>query len=190
MLELAINGGMSMNALEKSLDSIFGAKAPVQLPENAKKTIVEWLPWITLVLGLIQLWAAWALWQLGHWTNALVDYSNSFYQAVGAKPIAPHLSIFFWVALLVLVADAALMLVAFPGLKAKSKAKGWNLLFYSTVLNAVYGIVRLFTSLGSGFGSFFGAIIGTVLGLYFLFQIRSHYNGVKASTPKPEAPAK
>lgn len=173
-----------MESIEKSLDNLLVKNAPVQLPENAKKTIVEWLPWINLVFGVLQLWAALAFWQLAHLTNNLVDYANSLYAVTGNATRVSHLGLFFYVSIIVLVADGVLILAAFPGLRAKSKVRGWNLLFYGLILNLVYGVFRLFTDIGGGFGSLFWAVVSAVIGAYFLFQVRSYYNGTK-STAKP-----
>lgn len=171
-----------MESIEKSLDELLVKKAPVQLPENAKKTIVEWLPWINLVFGVLQLWAALAFWQLAHLTNSLVDYANSLSAVTGNVAPVSKLGLFFYVSLLVLVADGVLILAAFPGLRAKSKVRGWNLLFYGLVLNVVYGVFRLFTDIGGGFGSLFWSVVSSVIGAYILFQVRSYYTGVKSAT--------
>jgi hypothetical protein len=171
-----------MKELENQLDKLFGKKGPVQLPENAKKTLVEWLPWINVVFGVLQLWAAWALWQLGHALNNFVNYTNTLSQVYGTGQVVNQLDTFYWVSLIVLVLDAVLILAAFPGLKARSKAKGWNLLFYATLVNLAYGVVRLFTSIGSGPGSLVGSVIGAAIAFFFLFQVRDYYNGHKAKT--------
>jgi hypothetical protein len=173
-----------MKALEESLDKVFVKNAPVQLPESAKKSLVEWLPWINLGLGILQLWAAWAFWNLAHFTNRLVDYANSIYAAAGVDTRVSNLDTFFWVSFFILLADGALILLAFPGLRAKSKARGWNLLFFALILNAVYGLFRLFSDIGGGFSAFFWSVVSTVIGAYFLFQIRSYYNGKKSTTKK------
>jgi hypothetical protein len=173
-----------MDALEKSLDKVLVQNAPVKLPENAKKTLVDWLPWINLCLGVLQLWAAWTFWSLAHLTNRLVDYTNSLYEAAGASTRVPSLGLFFWVSFFILLADAVLIFLAFPGLRAKSKARGWNLLFFALILDAAYGVFRLFSDVGGGFSAFFWSVLSTVVGAYFLFQIRSYYNGKKSTAGK------
>ena len=91
-----------------------------------------------------------------------------------------------WVAFIVLLAEAAIYLLAFTGLKAVKKV-GWNWLFIGSVVNVVYGIVVLFTDYG-GVGHLIGAVIGAAIGWYFLFQIRDRYLGKKVEAPKAEAP--
>jgi hypothetical protein len=69
-------------------------------------------------------------------------------------------------AIIVFIISVVLEALAIPGLFARKK-QGWRLLFYSTLVNAVYNIVTF---------NLFGFIIGTLLSLYLLFQIKSHYH--------------
>lgn len=163
-----------MYKLEKSMEDLFVKKAPFQLPENAKKMIVEWSPWINLVLGLFALWAAKWLWDIGH--NPVINYLNDLSRAFGGtEAVTPTLGLFYWLAVLALVVEAVLMLISVPGLKARSKSRGWNLAFYGAIFNLVYGVLYMFTSYGGGVGRFISTLIGSVIGFYFLFQIRSYY---------------
>lgn len=164
----------SLNQLEDNLESIFVKKAP-KLPEGAKKTIVEYLPWINLVLGLLTLWSAYALWHWAHIANSLVDYANTLNKLYGTGTVvSSRLTVGIWLGLIVLVIEALLYIAAFPGTRDKKKA-GWNLLFYALLVNVVYGVVVMFTSYG-GFGSLISYVVGSAIGLYILFQIRSSYN--------------
>lgn len=177
-----------VNQLEDSLAGAF--KSAPKLPENAKKVIVEWLPWVNVILGVLSLWAAYGLWQWAHVSNGLIDYANTISRAYGGTTVATsRMSVVVWLALIVVAVEGVLYIMAFPGTKARKKA-GWNLMFYALIVNAIYGVINLFYSNG-GVGSFIGYVIGTVIGLYFLFQIRDAYTGGKqtvASTP-PVAPA-
>lgn len=171
-----------LNGIEEKLNKALVKDAPFQIPENAKKTIVQYLPIINLILGVVTLWGAWALWRWAHAANRLVDYANELSRALGTTEVAKtsRLSLMLWIGLIVLAVEGVLFVAAYPGLKARSKS-GWNLLFYAALLNAVYGVVVAFTDYGSGIGSIIGSLIGTVIGLYFLFQIRSHYTGKKTA---------
>jgi hypothetical protein len=161
--------------LEKSLDDLFVKQAPA-LPDGGKKFIVQYLPWINLILGLISLYTAYVLWHWAHLANSLVNYANSVSAAFGGAPVAANrLSIGLWIGIAVLVVEALLYIAAFPGTKARKKS-GWNLLYYALLLNIVYGVVVLFTDYG-GVGNLVGAVIGSAIGLYLLFQIRSSYSG-------------
>ena len=161
--------------LEKSLDDLFVKQAPA-LPDGGKKFIVQYLPWINLILGLISLYTAYVLWHWAHLANSLVNYANSVSAAFGGAPVAVNrLSIGLWIGIAVLAVEALLYIAAFPGTKARKKS-GWNLLYYALLLNIVYGVVVLFTDYG-GVGNLVGAVIGSAIGLYLLFQIRSSYSG-------------
>ncbi len=174
-----------MDGLEKSLANIFIKSAPA-LPAKAKKVLVEWLPWINLVIGILTLLSVYWLWHWAHVANSLVDYANQLSQAFGGNTIATHrLTAGLWLALIVLAVEAVLYLMAFSPLKAHRKA-GWNLLFYAGLVNILYGLVLLFTDYG-GVGNFISALIGSAIGFYLLFQVREAYTGRSAATPTPPA---
>jgi hypothetical protein len=169
----------ALNSLENSLEDVFVKKAPA-LPENAKKVIVEWMPWIDLVVGLFSLLAAWSLWHWAHVANSLVDYANTLSAAYGGPTVAVHrLSGLIWLGLIVMTVQAVLYLAAFSGLRDHKKS-GWNLVFYALLVNVVYAVVILFSDYG-GVGNLIGSLIGSAIGAYFLFQIRGHYKGAKAA---------
>jgi hypothetical protein len=162
-----------LTGLEGWLDSIFGAKFPVQLPKAAREWIVKVSPWLALVGGVVSLWAAWAFWQAGHYVNQLANWANSLSAAYGVPTTSTRLGVMWYLALVVLVVQAVFMLLAFSGLRDRKK-RGWNLLFYSSLVALALGVVELFVS-GYGFGSLIGSLIGTAIGMFILFQIRSYY---------------
>ncbi len=168
------------SSLENSLAGLF--KAAPKLPENAKKTLVAWLPWLNLIGGLFALSSAYWLYHWAHLANSLVNYTNSLSEAFGGPKVSSsRWSVGLYIALAVLAVEAVMYIAAFPGLKAHKKA-GWNFLFYALLLNTVYGIVTMFTDYGGG-SNLIGLVIGTVVGLYFLFQVRDVYSGGSSRTP-------
>jgi hypothetical protein len=175
----------ALDQLEKQLDEWLGDKAPVKLPPNGRKGLAGALWWIALVIGILQLWAVWALWHLGHVVNTFVSYSNYLSTTYGYGVTTQHLGFFYWLSLIVLAVDAVILLVAAPSLKQMSKA-GWNLLFYSAILNAIVGLLRLFTDYG-GVGNFIWAVISSVIGAWLLFQVRGQFTG-RASAIHASAP--
>jgi hypothetical protein len=169
---------MSLNKIEDTLNDVFVKKAP-KMPENGKKALVQYLPWIDLVLGLITLWSALALWHWAHLANSLVNYANTINQLYGSNTAQVNrLSTGVWLGLIVLIVEGVLYIAAFPGMRDRKKS-GWNLLFYASLVNVIYAIVIFFTDYG-GVGTLFGSLIGTAIGLYILFQIRSAYTGQKS----------
>ncbi len=168
--------------LEAKLEEVLGKKAPVQLPDNTRKTLVEYLPWINLVLGVLAFLTARALWHWAHLANALIDYVNNLNQAYGAAQVSTHrLTTVVWLGIVVLVIEGLLFIAAFPGTRDRKKS-GWDLLFYAALVNVVYGVVILFSDYG-GVGRLITTLLSSGLGLYFLFQIRSYYIGRKAVNP-------
>lgn len=166
-----------LQKLEHTLDEVFDKKAPYQLPRNARKSLAGAMWVIALIFGVLQLWAAWGFWHLGHVTNAFVDYANSLSAAYGTGETVQHLGFFYYLSLIVLAVDAVLLLLAVPGLKAFKK-QGWNFLFYSLLVNVLYGVVRTFSDIGGGIGQILWSLVASGIGAFFLFQIREQFMGV------------
>lgn len=141
-----------INKLQDFLDLYFGKKAP-QLPENIKEALVKYSPYLVIVA--IVLAVPGLLIALGISTLAVP------FAAMGAFRYGPS----FTLAGLVLLISLVLEAVALPGLFKRAKS-AWNLMFYSSLINAVYQLVTF--NLG-------GLIIGTLISFYILFQIRSYY---------------
>lgn len=124
-----------------------------QLPKNIQEVLVMIAPWIALIFGIFGLVGGVA--GLGLLTAFLPVAVLGGVSGYGGG----------YLAALALIASSALMLAAFPGLRAK-KYNGWNLLFWSEVVSLVYSIVSL--AIVSG-------IVGAFIGFYLLFQIKSYY---------------
>lgn len=161
-----------LTGLEGWLDGIFGDKFPVQLPKAVREWIVKASPWLALIGGILSLWAAWSFWQAGHYVNRLVDWANTLSAAYGGTTVT-HLGLMWYLSLVVLLVQALLLLLAFPGLRDRKK-NGWNFIFYSSIVAVVLGVVQLFVS-GYGFGSLLGSLIGAAISMFILFQVRSYY---------------
>lgn len=157
--------------LETKLDTIFEKNAP-KLPSNARKTIADWAPWVALVVGVLSLLSAYWLWQAANAVNAYVNLANQISAAYGGVATTNNMNLWVWLALLVLLAEGLLYLLAFPGLKARKKS-GWNYLYWGALVNVAYAVVSLFTI--NGAGGFIGGLIGSAIGLWILFQIRREY---------------
>lgn len=164
-----------LDKLEKSLEGVFVKSAP-KLPERGKEVLVEWLPWINLVLGILTLLSVYWLWHWAHLANNLTNYVNQLSQAYGGPALDVHrLTAGVWLGIIVLAIEAVLYIMAFPATRARAK-RGWDLMFYALLVNIVYGVVVLFTDYGS-VGNLIGTLIGSVIGLWLLFQIRGKYMG-------------
>lgn len=176
----------ALDKLESQLDEVLVKNAPVQLPNDAKKWIAEYIPYISLVAGLLTLWGAYQLYRWATVVNRYADVVNEWSRAFGVDNYAStsRLTIGVWVAVIVLAVEGALWVASYPGSKAKKKS-GWNFMFMALLANAVYGLAVLFTDY-AGVSNFVFYLVGTVIGLYFLFQIRSEFTGKTAAPKTPE----
>lgn len=166
-----------LKKVELSLAPLF--KNMPAIPKNGKEGLVKSWPIIALVFGVLQLIAAYGLWRIGHRTNEFVDYVNQLAPNYGLSTVN-HLGFTYWLGLLVLVADGAILLLAYSGLKARHKS-GWDLLFLGALVNLAYGLVMVFDDNYGGFGRLVSSLIGSFIGLYLLFQVRDAYDLHKAT---------
>ncbi len=161
-----------LEKLETVLDESLNKKAP-KLPDSSRKTLAGALWWLALVGGVGQLYLAWSLWDNWHKVDEFLNYGNALAEAYGLPSSSYDLGFEFYLALITLVVSGALLLLASPALKAMKKS-GWNLIFYSLLINLVYGLFVVFTSYGD-FSNLLGAAVGSLLGAYLLFQVREHF---------------
>lgn len=170
-----------IHSIEKQLEGVF--KNAPKIPENGRKWFVSAFPWLALIFGVLQLWAAYTLWDAGRRTNDLVQGLNEFGRALGVDTGVNDLGFWYWLSLAFLVVSAVLLLAAYPGLKAQKK-QGWDLLFVGVLVSFVFGILMIFVDnyYGGGFGRFIGTLIGTAIGLWILYQVRDYYLGKKHAT--------
>jgi hypothetical protein len=159
---------------ETKLDKLFGKGAPYQMSDKSKRALAGATWAIALIIGILQALSALALWHIGHAADAAITYSNYVAATYGSNALVPQLGLFFYISIIAVVADAVLLLMAVPALK-EFRRHGWDLLFYSLLLNVIYGFLRSFSNVGGGLGQFilqlfFSAVVG-----YFLFQIRGTF---------------
>ena len=161
-----------VNGLEKWLGGVY-AKAPV-LPTGARDWIANNAWWIALISGIVGLWGAYSLWRVAQWGDSWVQYANQVSDYYGTAPVATvGFSATIWIVVAVTTVQGILALLAVSGLKEHHKS-GWNLLFYGALLSVVTAVLYLFTH-NYGVGNFLGSLLGCAIGLYFLFQIRTHF---------------
>lgn len=147
-----------LNALEKFFDTYLHQKAPFHLPKGAKDFIVQYGPWITLIvlifgaLTIIPL----ILFMLS-FSAAVMPYAVMGGYHYGSLGI---LNLLIGIAVLVMEA------IAIPGL-LKRKLSGWHMAYYAALLSALGQLISL---------NIVGLIIGLVISMYILFQIREYYH--------------
>ena len=138
--------------LENKINFYATEKVP-QLPEKVRAILVKINPYLILISVVFSVPAILAALGLG----AVLAPIGLF----GEVNTGFHFSLGLLFTIVVLVLE----IMALPGL-FKNKRKAWELMFYTTLINAIYALVSL--SLGT-------LIIGTALSWYFWFQIREYY---------------
>jgi hypothetical protein len=161
--------------IESKLAEVF--KGTPNLSDSSRETLVGAWPWIALVFGVLQLLAAWALWNLLRFADTVVNYS-SFYVEYPST-VSSSDRVIIYLGIVVLLVDAAILLMAYPELKKRVR-RGWDLLFLGALINLAYSVLSLFIH-GRGFGSFIFSLVGSAIGFYLLFQVRGKYGSVKTS---------
>lgn len=137
-------------------------KIPYKLPKSVQDALVQYGPWVTLVVAILSLPAIFAIFGLG----AVVSY----YGALAGVVYGP----LYYVAIGVLVLQVVLMILAISPL-LKRQRRGWLLVFYATTISVLYSLVNSFAS---GYFALFGllwGLVGAAISYYVLFQIRAHY---------------
>jgi len=171
-----INGDGSMKQLEQAEKSLSGLfKDLPSLPKNGKDTLVNIVPWLALVFGVIQVFVAIGVWRLADVVDRAADLVNT-YSAFYAVPAA-HISTFdrtvIYLGAVVLLIDGVIGIMAYKALAARQR-RGWDLLFLAALINVAYAVLSIFIN-GRGFGSFIMSLIGSAIGFYLLFQIQGAY---------------
>lgn len=168
-----------VKGLEKSLGEVFGEKAP-KLPAGGKKFLVDYSPYLALIGAVLSVFGAWSLWDTARTVNGLVNWANDLSRTYGGTTVeTSHFTVWVWLAIAFTLVNAVLYFLAYSPLKARLK-KGWDYLFYVSLLSVVYSVINIFID-GRGFGSFLFGLIGAAIGFWLLFQIRPAY--LKSSSP-------
>jgi hypothetical protein len=141
-----------LRQLEDLLAEYLVKKAPA-LPNNVKEIIVKFAPWVTLIVMLMTLPLVLAVFGLG-----AIFAPFSFLGGL-------HTGVSYMISIALSAVALVLEALAIPGLFKRSRG-GWNLVFYSALVQAVESAVTF--NLG-------GLVIGSLVSLYFLFQIREYY---------------
>jgi len=139
-----------LKKLDDLFTDLFVKRAP-GLPEKTKKLIVKIVPWGALILGVLALPGILA----GFGWGAI---TSPFRISTGTRSLG------IMVSFLVGIVQVVIQLLAVPYL-FKAAQKGWQLLYYSTLLGVVSSVFYL-----SGFGIVFSGVV-----LYLLYQIKERY---------------
>ena len=161
-----------MQDLEAKLDELFVKNAPYQLPKGWRESIVKFMPWASVIAGVLILAVAWTQWALLSNNNIGPAIANSLGVPYILGPAVPSITPAVWISLALLIAEAIIFFTAYPSL-AMRKKHAWNLLYYASLLSVLQAVVQVigYTSVGT----LIVALLASAIGLYVLFQIRGHY---------------
>lgn len=166
----------TIQTIEKTLHSWFKANTPTLSPE-IRRVIKLWAPIVTLVVGALAVANAWTLWRWASRADTLLSlgYRNCTHWNGNNCGTPPHISLWIWLNVAFLVAEAVLCLRAYAALHDQTK-QGWDYAFYAALLNAAYAVITLFTEYDR-LEHFTSALLGSGIALYLLFQVRDCYTG-------------
>lgn len=147
----------TLGQLEETLEVYLVKKAPFSIPENWKELIVKFSPYLTILGIVISVPAVLAVLGLG----ALVSPFSAF---LGPSYTFSY-GFNYLLSMIVLGVVIVLEAMAVPGL-FKRQEKAWRLLFYSSLVSVLSGILGR---------DLIGTIIGALLSWYILFQVKEYY---------------
>jgi hypothetical protein len=157
-----------MEYIKKLEDNIQEWLKPIpHLPTEWRKWLSQNVWWITLVGVILSVFAVWGIYQASVYVNTY----TSFLSAAGITNTVGW-TIPMMVSIALFALTAVIMAMAVGPLK-EMKAKGWDLLFLSTLVS-IAGSVFNYGS-GSLVTSIIGAVIGAIISMYFLFEVRSYF---------------
>jgi len=153
---------------EKQLADFF-AKFP-HVPESGRKVIVQILPWLALVFGILGIIAAVA----GGLIMSILSIPALLTGNIGG--------LVMFTAVIVSLTAAILEVLAFKPLQTGMK-KGWNFLYYALLLGIISTLISILgnTVNGSVYGmtvivpTLISGAIGFIIGGWILFEVRGHF---------------
>jgi len=134
------------------LDYYLVKKAPFQIPDGGREWIVQYGPWVSLVLLLLSL-------------PAILVLLGISFVAVPMAAVSYGYGFGYWPSVLGAVGCFVLTAMALPGLFAR-KMSGWTLLFYAQCVSVIGSVLAL---------NLIGALVFGLIWFYVLFQIRPLY---------------
>jgi len=155
----AHSSGRGLHGLEEFFDTYLHKKAPFQLPAKARQFIVQYGPWISLILLIL---GAVVIVPLVLIVLGLTAVTLPFQVAAGTAHSSLIGTIHMLLGLVVLIMEGA----AIPGL-LRRHLSGWHLVYYAALLSALSALLSL---------DIVGLVVELVISMYILFQIREYYH--------------
>lgn len=168
----------SASNLETVIGGWYASAGLPHLPKSGQKWLGDNAWWLALIGAVFSVLGLIALVPL--FLAALAITSIATTATLGYSAVATTYSGLYWLAALIsivsYIATTVLLIMAISPLKVKAK-RGWQLLFWSYLINFAFAVVSDLISL-SIFG-IIGAVIVTAIAGYFLFEIRGEFGAAK-----------
>lgn len=161
-----------LGKIEAGLAKFFDKLPDLSL--GTKELLVKFMPWLALIGGLFQLFAAWSLYVWARGTNELVEYAERL-RKLGIETEVAKWDFWIITAFILLVIDAVILLVAFPKLQSGHKS-GWNLMLISAFISLLYSVGSLILRYRGSLWEDIWSLCIALLVFYILFQVRKLYN--------------
>lgn len=176
----------SVHKLEKTVADWY--KGMPHLPSGGQKWLADNVWWIVIIGVVLSAFGLFGIISLLFLAGAGLTLAGgaigSGYGAAAGAALGGLLIITSLISLAVYIVELVLMVMAISPLKAHKKL-GWDLLFIVTLINVASIVVTGLIAMN--IFSIFWGLVWAAVGAYFLFEIRSHFEGHKVATKKAEA---
>jgi len=175
----------SINKLEKTIE---GWLKPIpHLPITWRKWLGENVWWLTLLGVILSVIAVFTIIGAMFTAMSFLGSVNSIYGMYGmtSGSYSSWWMISSVASLVFMVVTVAISAMAVNPLKAQKK-KGWDLLLLVFIVNIVSSIVGVILNFNimTLIPGLIGIAIGAAISAYFLFEVKSQFNGVTAVSKK------
>ncbi len=172
----------NLNKLESTVEGWYKSAGLPHLPKNGQQWLADNVWWLALLGAILSVLGLFVI--VPFFLAAIAVTSIATTATLGYSVVATTYGGLFWLSALVgivsYVATTILLLMSVSPLKVKAR-KGWQLLFWSYLLNFALAVVSDILVLNL-FG-IVGALIGAAIAGYFLFEIHSFF-GAKHKVEK------
>lgn len=142
------------------------------ISSNVKKSIVSAMPVVVIVVAIIQIFTAYSIYDSARGVG-IGELQTDLYSSGLLEP-SSGFGFFVWLVIVSLLLSAIVLFKSYPDIEAKKK-KGWDLVFLSTLINAVH-VVTVVLVRESAFGGYpLWTLFGSLVGAYLVLQIRQEY---------------
>lgn len=168
--------------LESTVEGWYKKANVPHLPKNGQKWLAENVWWLALLGAVLSVLGLFVVVPLFFAAIAITSIATS--ATFGYSMVATGYAGLFWLSALISIASyvvtTVLLIMSISPLKVKAK-KGWQLLFWSYLLN--FGLAVVSDLVVVNIFGIIGAAIGAAIAGYFLFEIRDFF-GAKHKVEK------